>query len=65
MKSPNRLAYQISAASGLVLAACGVLAQQAQDETYTPLGLENRPPQLHPLNTSPGALQLGGAYTSD
>ena len=65
MKSPNRLAYQLSAASGLVLAACGVLAQQAQDETYTPLGLENRPSQSHWQGNSPGALQLGGAYTSD
>lgn len=65
MKSHNRLAYQMSAASGLVLAACGALAQQTPEESFTPLGLENRPQQTQWLNNSPAALQLGGAYTSD
>ncbi len=65
MKSLNRLACQMGAASSLVLAACGVLAEEARDETYMPLGLENRPLHTSWQGSSPGALQLGGAYTSD
>ena len=66
MKSSNRLACQISAASSLVLAACGVLAQETGTaDSYTPLGLANRPLQTNWQGNSPGAVQVGAAYTSD
>jgi len=64
MKSMNRLPLQLSVASSLVLAACGVVAQEA--DTYTPIALQNRPP----LKTAwqpgkPLIVQLGAGYTSD
>ncbi len=64
MKSMNRFHCQLSMASSLVLAACGALAQDA--EQYAPLGLQNRPPLKTAWQTgSPMAGQLGAGYTSD
>ncbi len=64
MKSINRLPCQLSIASSLVLAACGVVAQEA--ETYTPLALQNRPPLKTAWQADkPLIVQLGAGYTSD
>jgi MtrB/PioB family decaheme-associated outer membrane protein len=71
MNRRSPLPFQLTAASILVLAASGVLAQQAaepaaeQEAPYTPLGLENRP-QAQNLQTGyRGSVQLGAAYTGD
>ena len=64
MKSISRLPCQLSVASSLVLLACGVVAQEA--DTYTPLGLLNRPPlKTAWQDGSSGTAQLGVGYTSD
>jgi MtrB/PioB family decaheme-associated outer membrane protein len=66
MKSLHRLPLQLSAASSLVLLACGVLAQDAQpDPIYTPLRLEHRPAPVLWQSGYAGAAQLGLGYTSD
>ena len=64
MKSMNRFHYPMGMASSLVMVACGALAQET--ETYTPLGLENRPPlkTIWQADTK-GIAQLGLSYTSD
>ena len=53
----------MSVASSLVLAACGVLAEQSDE--YTPLGLQNRPLQTSLQGESKGTVQLGAAYTDE
>ena len=64
MKSMNRFPYHLGAASSLVLAACGVLAQEA--DQYTPLALQNRPPLKTAWQANePLIAQLGAGYTSD
>jgi MtrB/PioB family decaheme-associated outer membrane protein len=64
MKSLNRLPLQLGAASSLVLATCGVLAEEA--DTYTPIALDNRPPLKSAWQgNTRGAAQVGLAYTSD
>jgi MtrB/PioB family decaheme-associated outer membrane protein len=64
MKSINRFHCHVGMASSLVLAACGVVAQET--DTYTPLGLENRPPlKTAWQGDSRGTAQLGLGYTSD
>ncbi|MCB1710869.1 MAG: MtrB/PioB family outer membrane beta-barrel protein, partial [Halioglobus sp.] len=64
MKSISRLPCQLSVASSLVLLACGVVAQEA--DTYTPLGLQNRPPlKTAWQDGASGTAQLGAGYTSD
>jgi MtrB/PioB family decaheme-associated outer membrane protein len=70
MKIRNRLPLQLTAASTLVLAASGVLAQQADAEAeqaspYTPLALENRAANTRPQGDYAGAVQLGAGYTND
>ncbi|MDH4040719.1 MAG: MtrB/PioB family decaheme-associated outer membrane protein [Gammaproteobacteria bacterium] len=64
MKSMNRLPCQWSVASSLVLAACGVVAQEA--DTYTPTALQNRPPLKTAWQAEvPLMVQLGAGYTGD
>jgi len=64
MKSMNRFPCQLGAASSLVLAACGVLAQEPAQ--YTPLALQNRPPLKTAWQADqPLIVQLGADYTSD
>ena len=64
MKSMNRFPCHLGAASSLVLAACGVVAQET--EQYTPLALQNRPPLKTAWQADkPLIAQLGVGYTSD
>ena len=71
MNRRSPLPFQLTAASILVLAANGVLAQQAEEtataeETpYTPLNLENRPQLASQHPPSAGSVQLGAGYTGD
>lgn len=70
MNRRSPIPFQLTAASILVLAASGALAQQAeeaaeQEAPYTPLGLANRPQALHSGSDHAGAVELGAAYTSD
>ncbi len=64
MKSMNRFPCHLGAASSLVLAACGVVAQETGQ--YTPLALQNRPPLKTAWQADqPLIAQLGVGYTSD
>jgi MtrB/PioB family decaheme-associated outer membrane protein len=64
MKSMNRFPCHLGAASSLVLAACGVVAQETGQ--YTPLALQNRPPLKTAWQADqPLIAQLGIGYTSD
>ena len=64
MKSIHRIPCHLGAASSLVLAACGVVAQESTP--YTPIALENRPPLKSAWQSgAPLTAQLGAAYTSD
>lgn len=64
MKSMNRLPCQLGVASSLVLMAVGVVAQE--DDTYTALGLQNRPPLKTAWQAdAPLIVHPGVAYTSD
>jgi MtrB/PioB family decaheme-associated outer membrane protein len=64
MKSMNRFPCHLGAASSLVLAACGVVAQETGQ--YTPLALQNRPPLKTAWQADqPLIAQLGLGYTSD
>ena len=64
MMSMNRLPCQLTVASSLVLAACGVVAQEV--DSFTPLGLLNRPPLKTAWQAdSPLIAELGAGYTSD
>ncbi|MEE4143778.1 MAG: MtrB/PioB family decaheme-associated outer membrane protein [Halieaceae bacterium] len=64
MKSMNRFPCHLGAASSLVLAACGALAQETGQ--YTPLALQNRPPLKTAWQADqPLIAQLGLGYTSD
>ena len=64
MKSMNRFHFNVGMASSLVMAACGALAQDT--ETYTPLGLQNRPPLKTAWQADTNAIaQLGVGYTSE
>tara|TARA_R110001599_G_scaffold145321_2_gene327727 strand:+ start:20040 stop:22304 length:2265 start_codon:yes stop_codon:yes gene_type:complete len=64
MKSMNRFHFNVGMASSLVMAACGAVAQDT--ETYTPLGLQNRPPLKTAWQADTNAIaQLGGGYTSE
>ena len=73
MKRRSPLPIQLTAASVLVLAASGVLAQESTEETdaaeeskpYTPLGLLNRPQAPVQPGDQLGRLELGAAYVSD
>ena len=69
MTSRNRLPFQLTAASALVLASTGALSQEAAPaETanpYAPLALESRPLQTRWQTDYSGAVQLGLGYTSD
>jgi MtrB/PioB family decaheme-associated outer membrane protein len=73
MKRRSPLPIQLTAASVLVLAASGVLAQESTEETeaaeeskpYTPLGLLNRPQAPGQPGDQLGRLELGAAYVSD
>ena len=70
MNRRSPIPFQLTAASILVLAASGALAQQteegAEQETpYTPLGLANRPVALRAPSDHAGTLQLGAGYTTD
>jgi MtrB/PioB family decaheme-associated outer membrane protein len=63
MKSMNRFQCHMCAASSLVLAAWGVVAQET--DSYTPLGLQNRPPLKTAWQAdTKGSVQLGLGYTS-
>ena len=63
MNNRNRLPFQLTAASALVLATSGALAQEA--DPYAPLAAETRPLQTRWQNDYSGAVQLGLGYTSD
>src|SRR5210317_2176194 len=64
MKSIHRIPCHLGAASSLVLAACGVVAQESTP--YTPIAMENRPPLKSAWQSgAPLTAQLGAAYTSD
>jgi MtrB/PioB family decaheme-associated outer membrane protein len=70
MNSRIRLSCQLTAASALVLAASGALAQVAEQtseatNSYAPLALENRPVQTPSQTDYSGAVRLGLGYTSD
>ncbi|MEZ5503296.1 MAG: MtrB/PioB family decaheme-associated outer membrane protein [Halioglobus sp.] len=70
MKSRLRLLRPFTAASSLVLATCGALAQtvtpEADDTSATaPLALENRPALTDWLSGSTNAARVGLGYTSD
>ena len=72
MKRRSPLPFQLTAASILVLAASGVLAQQAGETAeaeeaapYTPLGLENRPQAPRRHTDHAGSVQVGAAYAND
>jgi MtrB/PioB family decaheme-associated outer membrane protein len=70
MNNRNRLPFQLSAASTLVLAAAGVLAQEADRsaetaEDYAPLAVQNRPLTTSWINGYNGVAQLGFGYVSD
>ena len=71
MNSRNRLPYQLTAASVLVLAAAGALSQTAapaEEESaniYTPLALESRPLATRWQTDYRGAIQMGLGYTND
>jgi MtrB/PioB family decaheme-associated outer membrane protein len=63
MNSRNRLPFQLTAASALVLATSGALAQEA--DPYAPLAAETRPLKTRWQTDYSGAVQLGLGYTSD
>mgnify|MGYP001818948753 FL=1 len=70
MNTRHRLPTCISAASALVLSACGALTwageEQAADENpYAPLALESRPLQTRWQTDYAGAVRLGVGYTDD
>ena len=70
MTSRNRLPFQLTAASVLVLAASGVLSQEAEQageeaSPYAPLALESRPLATRWQTDYRGAIQMGLGYTGD
>jgi hypothetical protein len=69
MNSRNRIPFQLSAISALVLSATAVLAEGTAPEpeaagSYVPLQVENRPLQSSQTDYA-GTVQLGLGYTSE
>lgn len=64
MKGMKLFRFKVGMASSLAMVACGALAQDT--ESYTPLGLENRPTLKTAWQAdTTGIVQLGAGYTSD
>ena len=63
MKSPIRLPFQLTAASTLLLAAAGSLAEEGT--LYTPLAIQPATTSAGMLRGADGVAQLGLSYTSD